>query len=148
MEVYNKNSLVNLSNSILKHFGVNTFHESIPEIDDLLKGHKKVVAVLFDGGVNKLRRSVIRIKRLAAAVVFRDAVSKIRLVVEGEKGAVVGEAVLTDPAAIRIWAVNALARRVFAAVRIEVVGIAPFGNPAGVVLPAVYDLDRLRLLRQ
>ena len=57
MEVYNKNSLVNLSNSILKHFGVNTFHESIPEIDDLLKGHKKVVAVLFDGmGQNIVRK--------------------------------------------------------------------------------------------
>ena len=48
MEVYNKNSLVNLSNSILKHFGAESFHESIPEIDTLLKGHKIVVAVLFD----------------------------------------------------------------------------------------------------
>ena len=49
MKVYNNNSLVNLSNSILKHFGAESFHESIPEIDNLLKGHKKVVAVLFDG---------------------------------------------------------------------------------------------------
>lgn len=57
MEVYNKNSLVNLSNSILKHFGAETFHESIPEIDNLLKGHKKVVAVLFDGmGQNIVRK--------------------------------------------------------------------------------------------
>ena len=49
MKVYNENSLVNLSNSILKHFHAETFHDSIPEIDEKLKGHKKVVAVLFDG---------------------------------------------------------------------------------------------------
>ena len=52
MKVYNNNSLVNLSNSILKHFGVETFHKTIPEVDKLLKGHKKVVAVLFDGMPN------------------------------------------------------------------------------------------------
>ena len=57
MKVYNYNSLVNLSNSILKHFGVEPFHETIPEIDELLKGHKKVVAVLFDGmGQNIVRK--------------------------------------------------------------------------------------------
>ena len=48
-KVNNQNTLVNLSNSILKHFGVNPFHDTIPEVDILLKGHKKVVAVLFDG---------------------------------------------------------------------------------------------------
>lgn len=46
---HNDHSLVNLSNSILKHFGVAPFHDTIKEIDDLLVGHKKVVAVLFDG---------------------------------------------------------------------------------------------------
>ena len=57
MKVYNENSLVNLSNSILKHFCVETFHNTIPEIDELLKGHKKVVAVLFDGmGQNIVRK--------------------------------------------------------------------------------------------
>ena len=57
MKIYNENSLVNLSNSILKHFGVETFHESIPEVDELLNGHKKVVAVLFDGmGQNIVRK--------------------------------------------------------------------------------------------
>ena len=57
MEVYNKNSLVNLSNSILKHFEAESFHESIPAIDNLLKGHKKIVAVLFDGmGQNIVRK--------------------------------------------------------------------------------------------
>ena len=48
-KVNNQNTLVNLSNSILHHFGVKTFHDTIPEIDTLLKGHKKVVAILFDG---------------------------------------------------------------------------------------------------
>ena len=49
MKTYNENSLVNLANSILKHFGAETFHDTIPEIDRELKGYKKVVAVLFDG---------------------------------------------------------------------------------------------------
>ena len=54
---YNDNSLVNLSNSILKHFGVAPFHDTISEIDNLLNGHKKVVAVLFDGmGQNVVRK--------------------------------------------------------------------------------------------
>lgn len=49
MKVYNENSLVNLANSILKNFSAETFHETILEVDELLKGHKKVVACLFDG---------------------------------------------------------------------------------------------------
>ena len=57
MKAYNEKSLINLSNSILKHFHAETFHDSIPEIDGLLKGHKKVVAVLFDGmGQNIVRK--------------------------------------------------------------------------------------------
>ncbi len=57
MKAYNENSLVNLSNSILKHFHAETFHETIPEIDEQLKGYKKVVAVLFDGmGQNIVRK--------------------------------------------------------------------------------------------
>ena len=56
-ETHNKKSLVNLSNSILKHFGVNPFHDTIPEIDECLKGHDKVVVVLFDGmGQNIVRK--------------------------------------------------------------------------------------------
>lgn len=43
------NSIVNFSNSILKHFGAETFHNSIPVIDEILKNHKKVVVCLFDG---------------------------------------------------------------------------------------------------
>ena len=57
MNNYNKNNLINLSNSILQHFGVTPFHETIPEVDKLLKEHKKVVAVLFDGmGQNIVRK--------------------------------------------------------------------------------------------
>ena len=57
LQINNENTLVNLSNSILKHFGTNTFHNTIPEIDELLKDHKKVVAVLFDGmGQNIVRK--------------------------------------------------------------------------------------------
>ena len=57
MKVHNENCLVNLSNSILKAFGVEIFHDTIPEIDKELKGHKKIVAVLFDGmGQNIIRK--------------------------------------------------------------------------------------------
>ena len=44
-----KNSIVNFSNSLLKHFNVSQFNESIPAIDDILKGHKRVFVILFDG---------------------------------------------------------------------------------------------------
>ena len=57
MKVHNEKSLINLSNSILNHFGVTPFHETIPKIDEQLKGYKKVVAVLFDGmGQNIVRK--------------------------------------------------------------------------------------------
>ncbi len=49
MKTYNDHSLINLSNSILKNFNAQTFHDSIKEVDDILSGHKKVVAILFDG---------------------------------------------------------------------------------------------------
>jgi predicted AlkP superfamily pyrophosphatase or phosphodiesterase len=44
-----KTNLVNLSNSLLKHYGVETFHPSIPEVDQLLEGRSKVALFLFDG---------------------------------------------------------------------------------------------------
>lgn len=57
MKVYNENTLVELSNSILKHFGANTFHETNKIIDQEIKGYKKVVVVLFDGmGQNIVRK--------------------------------------------------------------------------------------------
>lgn len=49
MTFENKNTIVNFSNSLLKHFGAPTFHETIPEVDEALKGHNKVVVMLFDG---------------------------------------------------------------------------------------------------
>lgn len=42
-------TLVNLSNSILGHYGHPTFHGSIPEFDHLFKGHRKIAVFLFDG---------------------------------------------------------------------------------------------------
>lgn len=44
-----KNSITNLSNSIISHFGVKPFHNTIPEVDERLKGKKKVLVFLFDG---------------------------------------------------------------------------------------------------
>lgn len=42
-------TLINLSNSVLKHFGVDPFHHTIKEIDDILKNHQKVAVILLDG---------------------------------------------------------------------------------------------------
>jgi predicted AlkP superfamily pyrophosphatase or phosphodiesterase len=44
-----QNTIVNFSNSILKHYNAPTHHDSIKEVDEVLKGHKKVVVMLFDG---------------------------------------------------------------------------------------------------
>lgn len=43
------NNLVNLGNSLLAHYGVKPFHPTIKEVDELLKGHKKVAVFLLDG---------------------------------------------------------------------------------------------------
>ena len=42
------NSIVNLSNSILKKFNVNPFHSTIKEIDDLIKNKEKIGIKLVD----------------------------------------------------------------------------------------------------
>lgn len=44
-----KNSLVNLSNSILKKYNCTTFHPSISKIDDLIQKHNKIAVILMDG---------------------------------------------------------------------------------------------------
>lgn len=43
------NCLVNLSNSVLKHFGIEPFHETIKEVDKMLEGNDQVIVFLFDG---------------------------------------------------------------------------------------------------
>lgn len=46
---YKDNSLINLSNSILKRFGVNIFHNSNEKLDKILQKHCKIALFLFDG---------------------------------------------------------------------------------------------------
>ncbi len=49
---YEKNNcLVSISNSILKHFGIDTFHETHAEMDEILEANKnkKICLCLFDG---------------------------------------------------------------------------------------------------
>ena len=49
------NCLVNLSNSILKHYGVTTYHNTLTEIDKYLEhDYKNVVLILYDGFGSKL----------------------------------------------------------------------------------------------
>lgn len=44
-----RHSIVNLSNSLLNHYGVKPFHSTIAAVDKVLAGHDKVVVLLFDG---------------------------------------------------------------------------------------------------
>ena len=46
---YKDNSLVNLSNSILKRYNVKPFHKTIENLDLILKKHCKIALFLFDG---------------------------------------------------------------------------------------------------
>jgi len=59
IKINNEKTIVNLSNSFLKHYGVPTFHQSIPEIDEILKGHKKIVVFLFDGMGQKIQEKCL-----------------------------------------------------------------------------------------
>ena len=56
MKNYNSHNLVTFSNSFLKHFGVTPFHQSEEAVDAVLKGHKKVALILFDG----MGRNIVR----------------------------------------------------------------------------------------
>ena len=54
-------SLANLSNSILKYYGLKTYHESLKELDTILqeKEYKNIVLILYDGmGSNLLKRNL------------------------------------------------------------------------------------------
>ena len=64
-ELYSKShSLVNLSSSILKHYGITPFHNGIPEIDELLKKSNKhnVCIILFDGLGKNIKHSYLNEK--------------------------------------------------------------------------------------
>jgi len=51
------NCLVNLSNSILKHYGQETHHSTLPALDKHLKDYKNIVLIVFDGfGSNLLAK--------------------------------------------------------------------------------------------
>lgn len=53
------NSIVNVSNSILKYFNVDTFHESLSDLDKILEinNSKNVVIILYDGmGYNLINK--------------------------------------------------------------------------------------------
>lgn len=52
-----KNSILNVSNSILQHYGVNTKYDTIPELDnELSKNYNHIIYVLLDGlGVNIIK---------------------------------------------------------------------------------------------
>ncbi len=60
------NSIVNLSNSILKRFNVDTFHPSLKQIDKFISNKKKIVVFLFDG----LGKTILE-KHLKENSVFR-----------------------------------------------------------------------------
>lgn len=62
MEYYKFNQsrcLVNLSNSILAHFGVKPFHHTLLELDEILKNHNKVAVVLFDGLNSYIKKELL-----------------------------------------------------------------------------------------
>lgn len=49
MKIYNDNTLINVSNSLLRHYGVKPFHPSNNKVDEVIKNHQKIVVCLFDG---------------------------------------------------------------------------------------------------
>ena len=70
------NCLVNVSNSILKHYGVKTFHNSLKELDEYLeKDYKNVVLILYDGFGSKLIERNIGSKSFLAKHKIKDITS-------------------------------------------------------------------------
>jgi hypothetical protein len=64
--------VVNLSNSILAHFGVTPFHPTLPELDHVLvtKNYQNIILVLYDGmGFNILNRNLPKSSTLRANTV-------------------------------------------------------------------------------
>lgn len=55
------NCLTNVTNSILKYYGIETYHESLKELDEILekRNYKNIVYMLYDGmGANLLKRNL------------------------------------------------------------------------------------------
>ncbi len=43
-------SILNIPNSILKHYGISIYHKSLPKLDKILeKDYKNIVFIIFDG---------------------------------------------------------------------------------------------------
>ena len=55
-----ENSIMNITNSLLKHYGLEPHHATLPIVDDLLaKNYKNVVFLIMDGmGINVLERNL------------------------------------------------------------------------------------------
>ena len=55
-----ENSIMNITNSLLKHYGLEPHHATLPVVDDLLaKNYKNVVLLIMDGmGINVLERNL------------------------------------------------------------------------------------------
>lgn len=55
------NCLTNITNSILKYYELETYHKTLPDLDEILKGsdYKNIVYMLYDGmGANLLKRNL------------------------------------------------------------------------------------------
>jgi len=54
------NSIINITNSVLKHYGAEPYQSTLPIVDDLLaKNYKNVVFLIMDGmGINVLERNL------------------------------------------------------------------------------------------
>ena len=54
------NCLTNLSNSILKYFGLDTYHSTLSSIDKLLeKDYKNIIVLLYDGMGSKILKNIL-----------------------------------------------------------------------------------------
>jgi len=55
------NCLTNVTNSLFKHYGIKTYHNTLKELDEILENHdyKNIVYMLYDGmGSNLLKRNL------------------------------------------------------------------------------------------
>lgn len=74
--VETRNTLVNLANSILKHYGAKCFHDANPDIDKLLEGHNKVCLILLDG----CAKSILEAHPIKGKILLSHKVGEIQSV--------------------------------------------------------------------